>query len=74
MLKEDPAKDTLESLEMDDSSTEGGQNDMFDSVDETDDETWSDVLEQPPEEITNFEEKLQRELRYIGLLGDDEVG
>ncbi|KAM3582544.1 Transcriptional regulator [Umbelopsis sp. WA50703] len=72
MLKEDPAKDTLESLEMDDSSTEGGQNDMFDSVDETDDETWSDVLEQPPEEITNFEEKLQRELRYIGLLGDDE--
>ncbi|KAG2177203.1 hypothetical protein INT43_007860 [Umbelopsis isabellina] len=72
MLKEDPAKDALESVEMDDSSTEGGQNDTFDSIDETDDESWSDILEQPSEETTNFEEKLQRELRYIGLLGDDE--
>lgn len=73
MLKEDPAKDALESVEMDDSSTEGGQNDTFDSIDETDDESWSDILEQPSEETTSFEEKLQRELRYIGLLGDDEV-
>ena len=76
MIKEDPAPDALESAEVDDSSTEGGQNDTFDTFDNIDDldgESWSDVTDQQPEELTQFEENLQRELRYIGLLGDDEV-
>ncbi|KAI8582868.1 hypothetical protein K450DRAFT_225226 [Umbelopsis ramanniana AG] len=72
MIKEDPAPDTLESAEVDDSSTEGGQNDTFDNIDDLDGESWSDITEHQPEELTQFEEKLQRELRYIGLLGDDE--
>lgn len=73
MIKEDPAPAALESAEMDDSSTEGGQNDTFDNIDDLDDEGWLDVTANPPEELAQFEEKLQRELRYIGLLADDEV-
>jgi hypothetical protein len=73
MIKEDPAPDTLEFAEVDDSSTEGGQNDTFDNIDDLDGESWSDITDHQPEELTQFEEKLQRELRYVGLLGDDEV-
>lgn len=73
MIKEDPAPDAFEPAEVDDTSTEGGQNDTFDNIDDLDEESWVDITEQPPEELGNFEEKLQRELRYIGLLGDDEV-